>query len=148
MKNCIVVDLDGTVCDSSHRDHLAQAGQWDDFHKALTDDKPWKDAKELIFAMNQYGMNTIAVTGRNERHRCRTLGWLRLNEIEIDMLLMRRDDDFRSDTEVKPALLSEHFGSMQIALESVLFILDDRDKVVQKWRDLGFRCWQVQPGGY
>ena len=33
-------------------------------------------------------------------------------------------------------------------IEEVLVILEDRDRVVEEWRNLGFNCWQVRAGGY
>jgi hypothetical protein len=144
----IIVDLDGTLCDSAHRDHLAMAGLWEEFHSGLTDDKVHKDVAEVITIMSDAGYLIIGLTGRNEKFRYKTLGWLGLNKISLDHLIMRPDNNYQSDYTLKPRMLADQFGSQESALNNVLMILEDRDKVVEAWRNLGYRCWQVQPGGY
>ncbi len=163
----IVVDLDGTLCDSAHREHLARAKEWDEFHAGIPDDLPHWDVVDLLTVLD-CSLNTmvadlevIALTGRNERYRLTTEAWLNKHRIKVDHLLMRPNDDWRSDHELKPQLLlafssggdlpssdQENFEAMEQAKRKVWFILEDRDKVVEAWRNLGFRCWQTQPGGY
>jgi FMN phosphatase YigB (HAD superfamily) len=151
----IVVDLDGTLCDSAHRDHLAQAKEWDRFHEAAKDDQPREDV--AFFLRMTVGRMTdefmvIACTGRNERYRQATLRWLIDKDLAVfDAILMRPDGDWRPDVEMKPVLLHEFMSSLDVSkgvFPKVAFILEDRDKVVEAWRNLGYKCWQVQPGGY
>lgn len=59
-------------------------------------------------------------------------------------LLMRKDGDWRHDTEVKPELLAK----AGITPDDVYFILEDRDSMVAKWRELGYRCLQVNDGNF
>lgn len=139
----IVVDLDGTLCNSQHRDHLAVAGQWDDFHSLLVDDLPWPDTKQLLDMFFPTEYRVVGLTGRNERYRNATLKWLAKNDIWLDDLLMRPDDNYQSDHELKPATLERYYKK-----EQVWFILEDRDKVVEAWRNMGYNCWQIRPGGY
>ena len=148
MKDTIVVDLDGTLCNSAHRDSFAQTGQWEEFHCRLSDDECHIDVREVINVFSGCGFTIIAVTGRNEKYRHDTFAWLAKHDVAIDVLCMRPDDNRDPDTVIKPKLLIEQFESEAFAKDGVLFILDDRDKVVEAWRNLGFRCWQVQPGGY
>jgi hypothetical protein len=61
---------------------------------------------------------------------------------------MRPEGNRESDYLVKLQLVDEFFGNRETALNSVLLVLDDRDKVVEAFRDAGFRCWQVQSGSY
>ena len=162
----VVVDLDGTLCDSSHREHLAIAKQWDDFHSLLSEDRPHQDVADLLEVLNSGILTTdlevILLTGRNERYRGQTEAWLLKHRIKNDHLLMRPDWDFTSDHVLKPQMLfqfvlhgqelptgdQENFEALQDVKNKVWFILEDRDKVVEAWRNLGFRCWQTQPGGY
>lgn len=149
-KDTIVVDLDGTLCNSAHREHLARAGQWDEFHALLKDDEPWPDVKKMIEVISVAGFTVIGLTGRNERWRKETDAWLMKHKVGIDELLMRPDDCYESDTVIKPRLLTELFedAGFGAALENVLLILEDRDKMVEEWRNLGFSCWQCRAGGY
>jgi len=143
----IVVDLDGTLYNSSQRNHLAQAGQWDEFHKASANDDPYNDVLNLINQMSEMH-NIIGCTGRTNAHRQITFDWLMDHGVSMDHLLMRPDNNFESDTIIKPKLLEEFLEKNNLSKESVLFILEDRDKMVERWRDLGYNCWQVRPGGY
>jgi len=144
----IVVDLDGTLCNSAHREHLARAGDWDAFHGALLDDEPWPDVKKLLESLfNDFIM--VALTGRNQKYQMMTLKWLQRNEcVLFDELLMRPDDCYLSDTEIKPQLLDEFLERNGKSHSDVLFILEDRDKMVETWRNLGHTCYQVRAGGY
>lgn len=147
-RNIIIVDLDGTLCNSSHRDHLAQQKLWDEFNAASANDEPWEDVAALIAAMQPSGYKFYGLTGRSQKWSQTTANWLFKKGIELDALIMRPEDDFSSDHDLKPKMLEAVFGTMDSARKRVLFILDDRDKVVEAWRNNGFRCWQVQPGGY
>jgi hypothetical protein len=141
----IVIDLDGTLCNSAHREHLAAAKQWDDFHSLLGADEPWPDVKQMIELLSGVGnYYLVGLTGRNERYRQITHQWLMNHDIFLDNLLMRPDNDFTSDAELKPRLLAES----GVLPSEVWFILEDRDKVVEAWRNLGYNCWQCRPGGY
>lgn len=166
----VVVDLDGTLCDSAHREHLAVAKQWDEFHSLLGEDRPHQDVADLLEVLNTgiltADLEVILLTGRNERYRGQTEAWLLKNRIKSDHLLMRPDYNFISDHLLKPSMLYAFLAGTSIdewaepvdddqakieyerAKQQVWFILEDRDKVVEAWRNMGLRCWQTQPGGY
>lgn len=57
---------------------------------------------------------------------------------------MRPDNDHRHDTEIKPMLLKR----AGIKMKSIDFVLEDRNSMVQKWRELGLRCLQVAEGDF
>lgn len=145
-KQIIVVDLDGTLCNSGHREHLARAGLWDNFHSLLGGDTPWPDVAGLIDILAQQQYTIVGLTGRNEKYRNATLEWLTKNDIWIDTLLMRPDDNYQSDHVLKPQMLLDYLNANPD--EGVWFVLEDRDKVVEAWRNEGYNCWQVRPGGY
>lgn len=150
MRKVLVVDLDGTLCDCGHREHWARAGEWDNFHSELSNDKPNEAVREVLYAWDAMGQDheVIAITGRNERYSLMTEEWLEKNLIPLDVVLMRPDNNFQSDSELKPALLSEWLEREGLLQENVAFILEDRDKVVEAWRNFGYKCWQVAHGGY
>jgi len=52
---------------------------------------------------------------------------------------MRKADDRRPDTEVKLEMVRE----LGLTPDDVLCVLDDRQCVVDMWRENGFRCLQV-----
>jgi hypothetical protein len=45
-------------------------------------------------------------------------------------------------------MLIDLFGSKENVQEKVLVVLEDRDRVVEAFREMGLPCWQVQAGGY
>lgn len=147
MMDWIVYDLDGTITDCSHRVHLAQAGLWEEFNAEAVDDKLRPDVALVMKALEE-DYSTMIVTGRDVKYRKLTLDWLWTKGITVDVLLMREKDDYRSDHEVKIALLEKFFGNKASVLNSVMMCLDDRDKVVEALRNYGLRVWQVRQGDY
>lgn len=149
MTKWIVVDLDGTLCDCSHRVSLAQAGQWDEFHSLCKDDKPYEPVVVVVNCMAYAGYRFMALSGRDERQRKATLDWMvQWGVTPPDEVLLRPKGDYRPDVELKIAMLEQHFGSKEAVLESVKFCLDDRDKVVEGLRNYGLTVWQVREGDY
>jgi hypothetical protein len=147
----IVVDLDGTLCDSKHREQHAQNGEWDRFHEGLSEDLPNHDVIALLDVIESSFMSVqvIGCTGRNERFRTLTQKWLAKYNVSMDVLLMRPDGDYRSDQELKPTMLANFLDCKEDRIcDEIAFILEDRDKVVERWRELRVHCWQVRPGGY
>jgi hypothetical protein len=147
----IIIDLDGTLCDCAHRVSYAQIGQWDEFHSRLVDDQPFADVVnfiEFIDATCQFEF--IGLTGRNEKWRNMTNEWLIKHNIFFDVLLMRPEGNFESDHNLKPKMLIEEIfdGDFTRMKAEVFLILEDRDKVVEAWRNLTIPCWQVRNGTY
>ena len=147
----IVVDLDGTLCDCEHRQQFAQNGEWDKFHEGLVDDLPNKDVAAFLdivessFLMAQ----VIGCTGRNEAFRGLTQKWLGRYDLHVNVLLMRPDGDYTPDHDLKPIMLANFIDcKIEDLRNEITMVLDDRDKVVERWRELGLQCWQVRPGGY
>jgi len=151
----IVVDLDGTLCNTTHREHLI--GQWDEFNAGCKDDVSHPDVSWLVkflCDLNLGDLELIGCSGRSEEHRTATERWLMDNDLFLDFVLMRPAFDFRSDAEVKVQLLQDWHDSTEEAeagltlQDRVLFVLEDRDKVVEAWRNLGLNCWQVREGAF
>lgn len=165
MIDYVVCDLDGTICDIRHRQHLAQAGDWDAFHELLVDDAPRHVAlavvKLLMGSMAEDGSQPklIFLTGRPERYRPETKVWLAseaqlFEDDDYVTLIMRGNHQNGSDTVVKEANLEEYLAGQygeaitrEYWAQRVL-VLDDRDKVVAHFRDLGYEAWQVAEGAY
>lgn len=148
MKNVIIVDLDGTICNADHRQELAQSGQWDDFHALCHLDAPYQDMVDLVRHLGLTGLTLIGLTGRNEKHRIITNEWLQRHGALLDEMLMRPDNDYSKDIELKTKALEERFGSKQEALARVICIFDDRDNLVAGLRDYGYTVLQPRLGTY
>lgn len=148
MKNIIIVDIDGTIAKVGDRlKYLQQEKKdWDSFYEHCDEDEPIKDIIELIELMQIHEYNIVFCTGRRESVRKKTEDWLSKNVwwVREYKLLMRKDKDWRHDTEVKPELLA----NAGITPDDVWFVLEDRDSLVAKLRSLGFRVLQVNDGKF
>lgn len=139
----VVVDLDGTLCDDTHRVHRASAGDWEGYFSGLCDDPIHIDVKYLIHMICDTA-KVLLLTSRQEKYRMITQDHLRRQEIPYHYLLMRSDDDESDSAINKICQLEEFFGSKEEVIRSVLFALDDRDKIVRAFREYGIPCWQVR----
>lgn len=132
----IVVDVDGTAA------HMTQRGPYD-FTKYHTD-APDPVVRQIV---NNYAENSsysvIFCSGRDDTYMDVTQKWLIDNGFKFDALFMRKAGDKRNDAIVKRELFEEH-----IAGYDVEFVLDDRDRVVEMWREMGLKCLQVAPGAF
>ena len=157
MVNIVVVDIDGTITDASERaqKYLSKEPKdWDGFYNACGQDKPIKEMVHLVEVLSdQYGI--VFCTGHRRSTDAATRQWFRdhmkilrgYNHSIMGMpILYRNDGDERHDIEVKPELLNEYLR--QHPDYRVAFILEDRNSMVQKWRELGFRCLQVADGDF
>ena len=51
----IVFDLDGTLANDNHRNHLAKAGRWDEYFDACDEDLPIPHAIEVLQSLASQG---------------------------------------------------------------------------------------------
>jgi uncharacterized HAD superfamily protein len=140
----VIVDLDGTLSDYSHRVKLIKERKYDEFNREGLKDKPIQNICNLVRHLGTDGETKIVVmTARDESVRHETQQWLHVNEIPCDELLMRKEGDNRHDHEVKFDLYQENFE-----FEDIWLILEDRKSVVDMWRGEGLTCLEVAEGGY
>lgn len=159
MKDIIVCDLDGTLANCEHRVHHVQktdgAGlrrkpNWDAFYAGVKDDEANYPVLNLLhtYLSAEHDYHLIFCSGRPERCRDDTETWLheqgfhRGHKARYE-LLMRKDGDFRADNVVKQEILDAHIDK-----DRVLFVLDDRQQVVDMWRRNGLTCFQVAEGNF
>lgn len=132
---CIIVDIDGTLaCNSSGRN-------WYDYDKVYQD-TVHAHIKSIVKRYND--MDIIIVSGRYDNCKDITEKWLQDNDIPYTDIYMRKTGDNRCDTVIKQELFEAHIEEKY----NVLFVLDDRDRVVKMWRELGIPCLQVAPGDF
>ncbi len=143
MHKWVIVDLDGTLADCSHRVPLIP--DWDAFHAGCSDDPAYMHIVELVRLLQRHH-NLCILTGRSSKVRSETEAWLTGYGIEWDALFMRPETDFTPDVEFKWRIAQDFFGPH--ILQKVWLVIDDRDKVVQMWRDRGLTCLQPRLGDY
>lgn len=143
----IVVDIDGTLSDPSHRRELVEGDRndWEGFFSRVSEDEVNDWCKEIIDRFKEEYM-ILLVTGRPKRSKDgiavnrKTRDWLFENDIHFDDLIMREEGDFRKDTEVKQEIFDEKLPSR----EEILFALDDREDIAEMWRSNGVVCLQTK----
>jgi phosphoglycolate phosphatase-like HAD superfamily hydrolase len=139
----VIFDLDGTLADINHRLHFVQNGnkQWDEFYKACPNDGPKEPIIELARMCDDAGHTIVISSGRSENVRQETIDWLEKHNINYARLFMRPDNCYVKDTILKKNWLDEGlFGPK----ENILFVVEDRDSMVEMWRKQGLTCLQVE----
>lgn len=142
----IIVDLDGTLCNTDHRQHFMDSPKknWPGFFNAMSEDTVHEWCKKLI--KNMRGDNIITLcSGRPDNYRAITKTWLETNKVFYDNLYMRPRNDSRKDDLVKEIILD---FEILTRYSDVLFAVDDRNQVVEMWRKRGITCLQCAPGDF
>lgn len=142
----IICDLDGTLCDTSARDHYAEQGKWDAFFAGIPNDPPNPMVLRFLQFCLSDGVPIVFVTGRGEEYRKESRDWLisadpRFADCE---LYMRPLKDRREDYKIK----KEIYETKIKPFHEVDLVLEDRSSVVKLWRSLGLECWQVASGEF
>ena len=140
-------DIDGTLALIDHRRPFVtgERPNWNKFNKLMGDDTPNHPVVSLyktLWESNKYQL--ILVSGRGEEYRKITETWLTWNSIPFEKLLMRPRNDFRSDVEIKQEILNQLRGEGQ----EISFVVDDRNSVVDMWRQNGITCLQCAEGNF
>lgn len=132
----IIVDIDGTLA------HMVDRKPYD-WDRVDTDKVDEVVAGLISDLFGSYDI--ILMSGRDSASRELTEQWLDKHDIPYEGLFMRAEGDQRKDSIVKRELFDEHVRDHY----QVAFVLDDRNQVVDMWRnELGLKCLQVQEGDF
>lgn len=143
----ILFDIDGTLADIEHRRHFVEDGRrhWHAFFEAMGEDKENTPITALYRTLwNHPEYEVIVLTGRPEAYRKITEQWFAWNNLPFDRVLMRGARDQRRDAEVKRDFLNQLRGEGK----DILFVVDDRQQVVDMWRAEGICCLQCDYGNF
>jgi len=143
----VLVDLDGTLADCTHRLHHIRQGRrknWDAFFAGCHLDEPNEAVVALVKALI-HEHRVVYCSGRPEKTRKATEGWL-LEHLGVTdpQLYMRGDHDRRGDDIVKRELLHR----IRADGYDPKLAIDDRKRVVDMWRSEGLVCAQVAEGDF
>jgi predicted kinase len=137
LPHAILCDLDGTLCLMNGRNPFDAA--------TCEQDLPNNPVLNVLKNYKKLGYTIILLSGRQDVHKPQTLAWLQNHQVEFDLLLMRRHKDMRKDSIIK----REIFDNQIAGKYYIEFCLDDRNQVVDMWRnDLGLPCFQVFYGDF
>ncbi len=137
LPKAIVCDLDGTLALLNGRNpFMAFKCEEDGLNQPVA---------HILEVYKKLGYAILLLSGRSDEYQEETLRWLTKHEIEYDLLRMRPMKDSRKDSIFKRELYDQNIaGKYQVE-----FILDDRNQVVNMWRDeLKLPCFQVYYGDF
>ena len=165
MKNTVIFDLDGTLANIEVRrdKSLKPNGKLDwEIFAAPSSIMDWDTPNEPVIKMAQMfkadGFKIVIFSGRNDRGFVATNHWLTRYDVPHDLLVLRPDKfkanswpiangnqatpdmRFMPDEILKKAMLDTF-----VDINDVFLVVDDRDKVVKMWRELGLNTFQVAP---
>lgn len=133
----VIFDVDGTLaemCDRSPYEYAKVSG-----------DLPIGSVIDEVHNHLAAGYRIIFLSGRKDSCSEETVGWLKRHTgITYPALLMRSSDDNRKDSIVKYELFDKYVRSNY----NVRCVYDDRNQVVDMWRDLGIQTFQVNYGDF
>ena len=136
-KKAIIVDLDGTLCNTKHRNHILETnpGNWDKFNEGIPFDIPNPWCMEIVENFAKEGYHILFVTGRNSNTHDATEQWLRtyLNPTVQWDLHMRPDHNYIADTIIKTNI----YFTKILPFYDVVFCVDDKRSICDLWRSLG-----------
>jgi hypothetical protein len=137
LPRAVIFDIDGTLALRGDRDPYA----WE----RVGEDQPNPAVIELAHTIAAAGLHRIIVmSGRDEVCRMQTEMWLDAHGITFDELHMRARKDNRKDSIIKRELYEQHV----VGRYDVAFTVDDRQIVVDTWREMGLTCMQVADGDF
>ena len=168
MQKTIIFDLDGTLANIDSRRDISMKPNgkldWDVFaapNSILALDKPNAPVIKMAQMFKADGFKIVIFSGRNDRGFDATVQWLNDFKVPFDLLVMRPDkfkDKSWPIADGNPATPDMRFMPDEILkkvmldtfvdINDVFLVVDDRQKVVDMWRDLGLNTFQVAPGDF
>ena len=153
-KKTVIFDLDGTLADITSRRELSIKDNgkmdWDTFFnpKMISLDDPNIPVIKMAQMLKEQGFFILILSGRSKATKGRTIDWLDKHNVPFDVLKMRptgKDWHFMKDSLLKSIWLKELFDN---PTEEIFAVFDDRNQVVDMWRDNGLTVFQVAEGDF
>lgn len=143
VKDIVVVDLDGTLANIDHRLSWIKCEKpdWDAFFRACVNDSANEWCVELIKSLKARGFKVMVVSARSKMVEFETQRWMverfpYPSELP-DLFMLRAEGDHTPDDDLKIKWLNE--SGLK---DRILFVVDDRQRVVDMWRKEGLVCLQ------
>jgi predicted kinase len=175
-KKIVIVDMDGTLSDSSVRQKYVKAErcwycsgkgfirnnsscvycngagkqkkEWNKFFEEVDNDKPNRAVAEWVRYLSD--SHYICVVSGRPIDKCgvKTDEWLKRHNIPFNRLFMRAAGDSRKDIIIKKEILDRMLFSTRAhePIDRVAFAIDDRPSVIRMWRENNIKCYDVGNG--
>ena len=145
----VIFDLDGTLALIDDRRDLATKDNgkfdWDVFFNPdnINLDLPNQPVIQMTNILHKQGFRIFILSGRSDVTHQATVNWLNDNGIWWDHLVMRPQNHlYLPDNDLKQMWLDS------IGKDNVAMVFDDRNQVVDMWRQNGLTCFQVADGDF
>ena len=145
----VIFDLDGTLALIDKRRDLATKDNgkfdWDVFFNPdnISLDLPNQPVIDMANLLHKQGFRIFILSGRSDVTHQATVNWLNDNGIWWDHLVMRPQNHlYLPDNDLKQMWLDS------IGKDNVAMVFDDRNQVVDMWRQNGLTCFQVADGNF
>lgn len=135
MRDAVIFDLDGTLCDTSSIEHLIEGEERDfpAFHAASATCPPNERVLAAARADHEAGRAVLVVSSREFIWRDLTLDWLSEHEVPHDGLYLRIVGDYRKDVVIK----GEIWDHLVEDGFRVVGAWDDKQVVLDVWGERG-----------
>jgi len=155
-RKSVFVDIDGTIADIRHRVHHinnddpSHKKDWEAFYEDIKNDKPIIPTMNLVRSMHADGWFVILITGRDAERKHSTRTWLKKYNMPYDVLLMRPIGIHTTDVEIKRAWLNKMRDGELVFndVEPPRLAIEDRQKVIDMWREEGLVALQCDEGDF
>ena len=145
----VIFDLDGTLALIDDRRDLATKDNgkfdWDVFFNPdnINLDLPNVPVIQMANILHKQGFRIFILSGRSDVTHQATVNWLNDNGVWWDHLVMRPQNQlYLPDNDLKQGWLDS------IGKDNVAMVFDDRNQVVDMWRQNGLTCFQVANGDF
>jgi predicted kinase len=141
----MLVDLDGTLAHNQKDMNEAfgvpgQKKNFHKFHKAAEYAPVNTQVLNLIREMRAEGINIVALSGRTDNYAQETINFLERVDAPVSKLLLKRLNDYRTDTEYK----LEQLKKLRAEGFAVVGAIDDRPRVIQMFQREGLLVSTVE----
>ena len=149
MDKIVIFDLDGTLALIDKRRDLATKPNgkmdWDIFFnpKNIDLDLPNQPVIDMANMLSKQGYKIYILSGRSDVTEEATLDWMVDNDVPNSTYYMRPQEHlYMADNDLKQMWLEE------IGVDNVAMVFDDRNQVVDMWRQNGLTTFQVADGDF
>ena len=142
----IIFDLDGTLANCKHRLYWIQREikDWDSFFARCHEDKPIESAIKLLIRLSEYNRVEIWSCRRADT-LAQTSSWLYKHDIPPDLLTHLRPEHNRVEDDL---LKKRWLDDLRAVGGDVDIAFEDRQRVVDMWRESGVLCFQGAKGDF
>ena len=138
-------DLDGVLSNAASRQHFLKGPRpdWEAFFAASIDD-PLVDEVAALLGLLAPELGIILLTARPDRIRPQTVGWLGRHHLRWDLLVMRRDGDYRPARNFKQGAVRD----IRARGFEIKLCLEDDLRNVEMFRQEGVPSLYIHSGYY